>query len=93
MPERGLMTKRYSILMPIAGDVSAEVTADSEEEALEKFYGNWYRAVKTREHEAGDDRYCVESLEAYEKLHEGNVVHVESAWEMEIEEVTDDVDH
>jgi len=81
--------KRYQITMPIAGAVYGEITASSQEEALDTFEDNWVKALDKEEREDGEDFYEVAELDIHRKMHTGNVVHYTYS-DMEIIEVGDE---
>ncbi len=70
--------KIFEIVMPIAGVAYAEVKAESEEEALSIFEDNWPKAVKLKDVDIKEGIFSITSLEAYETIAEGNVLHVDT---------------
>lgn len=77
------MTK-YSVDIPIAGYIYAEIEANSKEEAKEKaFELDWNIDFKSK------DGASLEELDVYDKIIEGNICHL---WcrEIDINEIEDE---
>ena len=70
--------KTFIITMPIAGEAYGEVKAESEEDALEIFHDHWPAAAKLEDVDIEEGRFSINSLEAYEKIVEGNVLHIDT---------------
>jgi hypothetical protein len=67
--------RKFSVVIPIAGQIYAEVEAENEKEAINKALDGDY---KTED---------IEEWQTYRKLHSGNVCHISTAWEAEAEDV------
>jgi len=71
------MTKKWSVMIPMAGHLYVEVEADSEEDAIEKA-----SEVATLDN--------LESWDTLERFNQGNVCYCPQPWQIEANELDED---
>lgn len=78
--------KEFEIVMPIVGECYGKIKAKTKAEALKIFHEHWYETTKLIDVKTDNFLFSMETLDSVEKLVEGNVINVSTAWEASVVE-------